>query len=69
MAALDDQHEVARGGGVADDDMQVDAKLVADHALGIAYAARGVERKAGRQRVQNGSARLRVRAEAASSTR
>ena len=60
MASLDDQHEVARGGLVARGDVQVDAQLLADHAFGIEHVARGVERKGGRQRMQDGSSRMGV---------
>ena len=61
MAALDDQHEIARGGLVARGDVQVDAELFTDHAFGVEHVAGGVERKGGRQRMQNGSARIGVR--------
>ena len=56
MTALDDQHQVAGRRSIAADDMQVGAEIVAHHPLGIANAARPIERKAGRQRMQHGAA-------------
>ena len=62
MAAFDDQHEVARRRRIARGDMKVDAELGADHALGIAHVLGRVEPEGGRNRVQDRSSRLGVRA-------
>ena len=57
MAALDGEQEIAEGGGIGADDMEIGAERVAHHALGIADAAGAVEREAGGQAVQDGAAR------------
>ena len=61
VAALDRQHQVARRGGVAGGDVHFRAELVADHALGVAHAARRVEPEAGRRRVQHRAAGVGAR--------
>ncbi len=53
MAALDRQHDVARGRGLAGDDMHVDRELAADQPARIENAGHAVERIAGRQRVEH----------------
>ena len=56
MAALDRQHEVAAGGEVGGDEMHVDAEPLRQHAARIADAARLVDGKTDRQRMQQHAA-------------
>ena len=55
MAAFDGEHEIARRGGVAAEDMHIGAELFADHASWILDAARLAEREADRQGMQHGA--------------
>ena len=56
MAALDREHQVARGRSVGGHDVHVDAELARQHAARVADAAGVVERVADRQRMQHGAA-------------
>ena len=70
MAALDREHEVARGRGLGGDHMQIDAEPLADHAGGIDDVVLRIEREAGGQSMQHGPAAAAGRGSlAASSTR
>jgi hypothetical protein len=55
MAALDREHQVARGRSVGGHDVHVDAELARQHAARVADAAGVVEHVADRQRVQHGA--------------
>ena len=56
VAAFDTQGKVLQRAGADGHDVDVDAKLGAEHAAGIAHAVDAVDRKAGRQRVKDGPA-------------
>ena len=56
MAALDREHQIARGGDIGGGDMHVDAEPRAEHAARIADAVDAVDRIADRQRMQHGAA-------------